>query len=74
MDEILETLKMSKEAVNAFYAFLERTPEVRLEALSIKDRFEEQEDQMRELIRIAEKNGFSFTMREYVQFLYERSV
>ena len=74
MDEILEALKMSKEAVGAFYAFLERTPEVRREALSIKDRFEEQEDQMRELIRIAEKNGFYFTMREYVQFLYERSV
>lgn len=65
---------MSKEAVVAFYAFLERTPEVREEALSIPARFEEQEDRIEELIRIAEKNGFLFTVREYVQFLYEKSV
>ena len=65
---------MAKEAVAAFYAFLEKTPEVKKEALSLQDRFEEQEDRLDELIRIAERNGFSFTIQEFVQFLYERSV
>ncbi|MBE6406148.1 MAG: Nif11 family protein [Lentisphaerae bacterium] len=65
---------MAKEAVAAFYAFLEKTPEVKQEALSLQERFEEQEDRIDELIRIAERNGFSFTVREFVQFLYERSV
>lgn len=65
---------MAKEAVAAFYAFLEKTPEVKKEALSLQDRFEEQEDRIDELIRIAERNGFSFTVQEFVQFLYERSV
>ena len=65
---------MAKEAVAAFYAFLEKTPEVKKEALSLQDRFEEQEDRIDELIRIAEQNGFSFTIQEFVQFLYERSV
>ena len=65
---------MAKEAVAAFYAFLEKTPEVKKEALSLQDRFEEQEDRIDELIRIAERNGFSFTIQEFVQFLYERSV
>ena len=55
---------MAKEAVAAFYAFLERTPEVKKEALSLQDRFEEQEDRIDELIRIAERNGFSFTEHE----------
>lgn len=64
---------MAKEAVAAFYAFLERSPEVKAEALSLQDRFEEQEDRINELIRIAEQNGFSFTVREFVTFLYERS-
>ena len=64
---------MSKEAVSAFYAFLERSPEVKKEALSLQDRFEEQEDRIDELIRIAERNGFSFTVHEFVQFLYERT-
>lgn len=65
---------MAKEAVAAFYAFLEKTPEVKKEALSLQNRFEEQEDRIDELIRIAERNGFSFTIHEFVQFLYERSV
>ena len=65
---------MAKEAVAAFYAFLEKTPEVKKEALSLQDRFEEQEDRIDELIRIAERNGFSFTIHEFVQFLYERSI
>ncbi|MBQ9772601.1 MAG: Nif11 family protein [Lentisphaeria bacterium] len=65
---------MAKEAVAAFYAFLERTPEVKKEALSLQDRFEEQEDRIDELIRIAERNGFSFTEHDFVQFLYERSI
>lgn len=64
---------MAKEAVAAFYAFLERSPEVKAEALTLQDRFEEQEDRINELIRIAEQNGFSFTVREFVTFLYERS-
>ncbi len=63
---------MSKEAVAAFYAYLDRTPEVKQEALTLQDRFEEQEDRIEELIRIADRNGFSFTMEEFVQFLYER--
>ena len=65
---------MAKESVAAFYAFLERSPEVKKEALSLQDRFEEQEDRINELIRIAEQNGFSFTVQEFVEFLYERSV
>lgn len=65
---------MAKESVAAFYAFLERSPEVKKEALSLQDRFEEQEDRINELIRIAELNGFSFTVQEFVEFLYERSV
>ena len=64
---------MAKEAVAAFYAFLERSPEVKAEALTLQDRFEEQEDRINELIRIAEQNGFSFTVKEFVTFLYERS-
>ena len=64
---------MSKDAVAAFYAFLDRTPEVRKEALTLQERFEEQEDRIEELIRIAERNGFLFTMQDFVQFLYERS-
>ena len=64
---------MSKEAVSAFYAFLARSPEVKKEALSLQDRFEEQEDRIDELSRIAERNGFSFTVHEFVQFLYERN-
>ena len=63
---------MSKESVAAFYAYLDRTPEVKQEALTLQDRFEEQEDRIEELIRIADRNGFSFTMEEFVQFLYER--
>ena len=65
---------MAKEAVSAFYAFLDRTPEVKKEALTLQDRFEEQEDRIEELIRIAERNGFSFTVQEFVQYLYEHSV
>ena len=65
---------MALESVAAFYAFLERSPEVKKEALSLQDRFEEQEDRIEELIKIAERNGFSFTIQEFVQFLYERSV
>ena len=65
---------MAKEAVAAFYAFLDRTPEVKKEALSLQDRFEEQEDRIDELIRIAEQNGFVFTVQDFVQFLYERGV
>lgn len=65
---------MAKEAVAAFYAFLERTPEVKKEALSLQERFEEQEDMIDELIRIAERNGFTFTVQEFVQYLYEHSV
>ena len=65
---------MAKEPVAAFYAFLERTPDVKKEALSLQDRFEEQEDRIDELIRIAGRNGFSFTVQEFVQYLYERSV
>lgn len=65
---------MAKEAVAAFYAFLERTPEVKKEALSLQERFEEQEDMIDELIRIAERNGFVFTVQEFVQYLYEHSV
>ena len=64
---------MAKEAVAAFYAFLDRTPDVKAEALTIQDRFEEQEDRINELIRIAELHGFSFTIQEFVQFLYEKS-
>ena len=40
---------MAKEAVAAFYAFLEKTPEVKKEAMSLQDRFEEQEDRIDEL-------------------------
>ena len=65
---------MALESVAAFYAFLERSPEVKKEALSLQDRFEEQEERIEELIKIAERNGFSFTIQEFVQFLYERSV
>ena len=65
---------MAKEAVAAFYAFLERSPEVKKEALSLQERFEEQEDRIDELIRIAERNGFVFTVQDFVQYLYERSV
>ena len=65
---------MAKESVAAFYAFLERSPEVKKEALSLQERFEEQEDRINELIRIAEQNGFLFTVQELVEFLYERSV
>ena len=65
---------MALESVAAFYAFLERSPEVKKEALSLQDRFEEQEERIDELIKIAERNGFSFTIQEFVQFLYERSV
>ena len=65
---------MAKESVAAFYAFLERSPEVKKEALSLQERFEEQEDSINELIRIAEQNGFLFTVQEFVEFLYERSV
>jgi hypothetical protein len=65
---------MAKESVAAFYAFLERSPEVKKEALSLQERFEEQEDRINELIRIAEQNGFLFTVQEFVEFLYERSV
>ena len=65
---------MAKESVAAFYAFLERSPEVKKEALSLQKRFEEQEDRINELIRIAEQNGFLFTVQEFVEFLYERSV
>ena len=64
---------MAKEAVAAFYAFLERTPEVKKEALSLQERFEEQEDRIDELIRIAERNCFVFTVQEFVQYLYEHS-
>ena len=74
MDPLLEGLIMAKEAVAAFYAFLDRTPEVKKEALSLQDRFEEQEDRIDELIRIAERNGFVFTVQDFVQFLYERGV
>jgi hypothetical protein len=69
VDKILEKLIMAKEAVAAFYAFLDRSPDVKAEALTIQDRFEEQEDRINELIRIAEQHGFSFTMQEFVQFL-----
>ena len=72
LDTSLEELIMSKEAVAAFYAYLDRTPEVKQEALTLQDRFEEQEDRIEELIRIADRNGFSFTIEEFVQFLYER--
>ena len=65
---------MAKEAVAAFYAFLDRTPEVKNEALSLQERFEEQEERIDELIRIAERNGFVFTVQDFVQFLYERGV
>ena len=65
---------MALESVAAFYAFLERSPEVKKEALSLQDRFEEQEERIDELIKIAERNGFSFTIQEFVQFLYERSI
>lgn len=65
---------MAKETVAAFYAFLERSPEVKKEALALQERFEEQEDRIDELIRIAERNGFPFTAQDFVQFLYERSV
>jgi hypothetical protein len=65
---------MAKEAVAAFYAFLDRTPEVKKEALSLQERFEEQEERIDELIRIAERNGFVFTVQDFVQFLYERGV
>lgn len=64
---------MAKEAVAAFYAFLERSPEVKREALTLQERFEEQEDRIEELIRIAERNGFVFTIQDFVQYLYERS-
>lgn len=65
---------MAKETVAAFYAFLERSPEVKQEALTLQDRFEEQEERIDELIRIAGRNGFSFTVQDFVQFLYDRSV
>ena len=74
LDKILEGIIMSKETVAAFYAFLERSPEVKQEALTLQDRFEEQEDRINELIRIAEQNGFVFTVQDFVEFLYERSV
>lgn len=66
-------MTMAKEAVAAFYAFLERSPEVKREALTLQERFEEQEDRIEELIRIAERNGFVFTIQDFVQYLYERS-
>lgn len=65
---------MAQEAVATFYAFLEKTPAVKQEALTIKDRFEEQEEQINELIRLAEQHGFSFSFQEFIQFLYQRSV
>ena len=48
-------------------------PEVKKEALSLQERFEEQEDRIDELIRIAERNCFVFTVQEFVQYLYEHS-
>ena len=66
-------MTMSKEAVAAFYAFLDHSPEVKKEALTLQDRFEDQEERIDELIRIADRNGFSFTVEEFVQYLYERS-
>jgi len=64
---------MSVQNIRKFYLFLEENPDVRKEALEIQNHFSEQEQVINEFILLAVRNGFPFTIEEYMSFLYERA-
>lgn len=64
---------MSKENIVLFYAHLERDPELRRKAMSFQEIYENQEDVIDAFINFAEKLGYVFTFREFMEHMYSQA-
>lgn len=64
---------MSKENIVLFYAHLERDPELRRKAMSFQEIYENQEDVIDAFINFAEKLGYEFTFREFMEHMYSQA-
>ena len=64
---------MSKENIVLFYAHLERDPELRRKAMSFQEIYENQEDVIDAFINFAEKLGYKFTFREFMEHMYSQA-
>jgi len=78
VDEIMEDRrskveKMSVETVEAFYAFLDRNPAVKENALKLKETFPEQEILIAEFLKFAANCGFVFSEKDFTTFLFQRA-
>ena len=59
--------------VELFYAVLDRDPDLRARALSLRQSFSDQEDVLAAFLALAEEAGLPFTLEEYLTVQYERA-
>ena len=64
---------MSRAAVKAFYEKLSNTPSLHDEAMELQNIQDEQEKLIHEFIALAKREGFDFSFREFIEYLYENA-
>ena len=64
---------MSIADVKNFYEYLEQNPEVQQEALSLQDRYPEQEHLIDAFLQLAEREGFHFDLTEFMEVMYQNA-
>ena len=62
---------MSVENVKRFYAELARSAELEKEALSLQEKYPDQETVIEAFLVLAREHGFLFTEQDLVAYLYE---
>ena len=62
---------MSVENVKRFYAELARSAELEKEALSLQEKYPDQETVIEAFLVLAREHGFLFTEQDLVTYLYE---
>ena len=61
---------MSLQAVQSFYAELEKDPELRKTALELQHKYNSQEEVINAFTALGACRGYSFTTAELIQFIF----
>ena len=64
---------MSIANVKEFYLHLERNPRIQQEALLLQHQYAGQEEVINAFILLAQREGFPFTLEEFIQVMYENA-
>ncbi len=61
---------MSIVNIKNFYQYLEKHPAIQKEALALQEKYPEQEQCIEAFLQLAAREGFNFTLEEFIRFMY----